>query len=170
LAVDANAMFSVADTVENTTGAPVTLFPYGLVARHGKPVTQGYFVLHEGLIGVIGSNGLQEYTYDNVEKEAVLGGSQRGKVWKDADQRVFLASPTSIGLPPIIPDQERKFEGRFSVNMSGNKTFQADYLGEGVTIAPGSQRQCQRRGCSPGPRKSPPSTATRRPRTSSAST
>jgi YidC/Oxa1 family membrane protein insertase len=137
ISVDANAMFSVTDTVENAGGTPVTLFPYGLVARHGKPVTQGYFVLHEGLIGVIGSNGLQEYTYDNVEKEAVLGGAQRGKVWKDATSG-FLGITDKYWAAAIIPDQERKFEGRFSVNMSGNKTFQADYLGEGVTIGPGA--------------------------------
>ncbi|MGL4438619.1 MAG: membrane protein insertase YidC [Bosea sp. (in: a-proteobacteria)] len=137
ISVDANAMFSVADTVENAGGAPITLFPYGLVARHGKPVTQGYFVLHEGLIGVIGSNGLQEYTYDNVEKEAVLGGAQRGKVWKDASSG-FLGITDKYWAAAIIPDQERKFEGRFSVNMSGNKTFQADYLGEAMTIAPGA--------------------------------
>lgn len=137
IGVDANAMFNIADTVENATGAPVTLFPYGLVARHGKPVTQGYFVLHEGLIGVLGNNGLQEYTYDNVEKEAVLGGSQRGKVWKDLTSG-FLGITDKYWAAAVIPDQERKFEGRYSVNMAGNRTFQADYLGEGVTIAPGS--------------------------------
>ena len=137
IGVDANAMFTVADTVENGTGAPVTLFPYGLVARHGKPVTQGYFVLHEGLIGVLGNNGLQEYTYDNVEKEAVLGGSQRGKVWKDLTSG-FLGITDKYWAAAVIPDQERKFEGRYSVNMAGSKTFQVDYLGEGVTIAPGT--------------------------------
>jgi YidC/Oxa1 family membrane protein insertase len=130
-------MFNITDTVENATGAPVTLFPYGLVARHGKPVTQGYFVLHEGLIGVLGNNGLQEYTYDNVEKEAVLGGSQRGKVWKDLTSG-FLGITDKYWAAAVIPDQERKFEGRYSVNMAGNKTFQVDYLGEGVTIAPGA--------------------------------
>jgi YidC/Oxa1 family membrane protein insertase len=137
IAVDANAMFFVTDTVENGTSAPLTLFPYGLVARHGKPVTQGYYVLHEGLIGVVGSNGLQEYTYDHVEKEGPLGGSQRGKVWKDATSG-FLGITDKYWAAAVIPDQERKFEGRFSVNVSGNKTFQADYLGEAITIAPGA--------------------------------
>jgi YidC/Oxa1 family membrane protein insertase len=137
ISVDANAMFTVADSVDNASGTPLVLFPYGLVARHGKPATQGYFVLHEGLIGVIGNNGLQEYTYDNVEKEAVLGGAQRGKVWKDVSTG-FLGITDKYWAAAVIPDQERKFEGRFSVNVSGNKTFQADYLGEAVTIAAGA--------------------------------
>jgi YidC/Oxa1 family membrane protein insertase len=55
--------------------------------RPGKPQTQGYYVLHEGLIGVLGGDGLQEYTYDKVGKEPAYGGgarvtaSPRTEVW-----------------------------------------------------------------------------------------
>ena len=37
IAVDANYMFTVTQSVENTTGAEVRLAPYGIVARHGTP-------------------------------------------------------------------------------------------------------------------------------------
>ncbi len=47
IAVDANYMFTVTDTVENGSGQPVTLFPYGLVSRHGTPTTAGFYILHE---------------------------------------------------------------------------------------------------------------------------
>jgi YidC/Oxa1 family membrane protein insertase len=144
VSVDDNAMFTIADTVENATGQPVTLFPYGLVARHGKPVTQGYFVLHEGLIGVLGDQGLQEYTYDNVLKEAVLGGAQRGKVWRDVTTG-FLGITDKYWAAAVIPDQGRKFEGRFSVNTTGLPTFQTDFLGEAVTIAAGASGQATSR-------------------------
>ena len=50
--VDAKYMFTVRQSVENTTGAPVALYPYGLVSRTGLPQTAGYYILHEGLIGV----------------------------------------------------------------------------------------------------------------------
>ena len=30
-------MFTVAQSVENSTGAEVRLAPYGIIARHGKP-------------------------------------------------------------------------------------------------------------------------------------
>jgi YidC/Oxa1 family membrane protein insertase len=137
ISIDDNAMFTIEDGVRNATAGPVTLFPYGLVARHGKPVTQGFFVLHEGLIGVLGSNGLQEYTYDNVLKETVLGGSQRGKVWRDLTSG-FVGITDKYWAAAVIPDQARKFEGRFSVNTTGTPTFQTDYLGEQVTIAAGA--------------------------------
>ncbi len=137
ISVDDNAMFTVQDSVLNTGSAPVTLFPYGLVARHGKPPTQGYFVLHEGLIGVLGDQGLQEYTYDNVLKEAVLGGTQRGKVWRDVTSG-FVGITDKYWAAAIVPEQGRKFEGRFSVNTAGTQTFQADYLGEAQAVAPGA--------------------------------
>ena len=67
-------MFTVKDAVENRGSSPVTLHPYGLVSRHGRPTTLGYYVLHEGLIGVLGDKGLQEYTYDAIDKEGAVPG------------------------------------------------------------------------------------------------
>lgn len=48
--VDADYMFTVTQSVENRTGAPVKLEPYGLVLRQGTPKTRSTYVLHEGLI------------------------------------------------------------------------------------------------------------------------
>ena len=63
ISVDDHYMFTIADEVENKTGHPVTLRPWGQVAELTEPKTLGYSVLHEGLIGVFGSNGLKEVTY-----------------------------------------------------------------------------------------------------------
>jgi len=54
IAVDERYLFTLKDEVANKSGNPVTLFPYALVSRHGTPKVQGYYILHEGLIGVIG--------------------------------------------------------------------------------------------------------------------
>src|SRR5918998_85640 len=56
ISVDARSMFTVKDTVENRTAAPVSLGSYGLVTRQGKPTTLGFHVLHEGLIGYLGGH------------------------------------------------------------------------------------------------------------------
>lgn len=50
IAVDDNFMFTVTDTVQNASGAAVTLQPYGIIARHGLPKMQNIFVVHEGAI------------------------------------------------------------------------------------------------------------------------
>ena len=39
-------------------GAAIVLYPYFLLSRHGTPKTQGFYILHEGPIGVLGDAGL----------------------------------------------------------------------------------------------------------------
>lgn len=84
VSIDDNAMFTIRDEVENKGSAAVNLFPYGQIVRQGKPTTLGYYVLHEGLVGNLGEQGLQEYTYDKLDKEPLLSPGTTGKVWKDA--------------------------------------------------------------------------------------
>src|SRR5256885_1751268 len=50
-AIDRNFMITVAQRVENTGSADVTLYPYGLISRSSTPQTLGYYILFEGLIG-----------------------------------------------------------------------------------------------------------------------
>ena len=52
ISVDDNYMFKIIDEVENKSAADVTLSPYARLYRFGTPHTQGYWILHEGLIGV----------------------------------------------------------------------------------------------------------------------
>ena len=85
ISVDDKFMFTVKDSVENRGTAPVTIHPYGLVSRHGTPTTLGYYVLHEGLIGVLGDQGLQEFTYAKLDKEAPVAGVEHGR--QDVGQR-----------------------------------------------------------------------------------
>ncbi|SFO31267.1 protein translocase subunit yidC [Roseovarius lutimaris] len=68
LSVDKDFMFSVHQSVENTGSAPVSLAPYGILARHGIPGDiKKFFILHEGLIAM--SDGeLSETDYDDVEE------------------------------------------------------------------------------------------------------
>ncbi|WP_332685504.1 membrane protein insertase YidC [Bosea sp. (in: a-proteobacteria)] len=139
ISVDANAMFSIRDEVENTGGAPVTLFPYGQVVRVGKPTTLGFYVLHEGMIGSLGEQGLQEYTYDAVDKEPALSPTTHGKSWKDAVGG-FVGITDKYWAAAVIPDQTRKYEGRYSsVQTGAQRTYQADFLGEALTVAPGAK-------------------------------
>ena len=67
IAVDEHYLFTVKDTIANNSGSPVTLFPYALISRHGVPMVQHRYILHEGLIGVMGDQGLQEMTYKKIE-------------------------------------------------------------------------------------------------------
>ena len=50
ISVDADFMFSVEQSVENTTATPVRLFPYAQIARHGEPDVENFFISHEGVV------------------------------------------------------------------------------------------------------------------------
>ncbi|CAN7622500.1 membrane protein insertase YidC [Bosea sp. LjRoot90] len=145
IAVDDNALFSIRDEVENKGTNAVSLYPYGQVVRVGKPTTLGYYVLHEGMIGSLGEQGLQEYTYDTVDKEPGLGSATHGKAWKDVVGG-FVGITDKYWAAAAIPDQGRKYEGRYSSVQTGSvRTYQADFLGEAVNVAPGASASASSR-------------------------
>ena len=54
LSVDQGFALTITDSVENNGEKPVTLNPFSLIRRYGNPTTAGYYILHEGLVGVVG--------------------------------------------------------------------------------------------------------------------
>ncbi|WP_375573319.1 membrane protein insertase YidC [Seohaeicola saemankumensis] len=53
IAIDANFMFTVTQSVENTGANSASMAPYGILARHGEPQgLKNFFILHEGLIAM----------------------------------------------------------------------------------------------------------------------
>ena len=65
IAVDGDYMFTVTQSVENTTGEAVRLAPYALIARHGEPETVNFFILHEGVVARTDGE-LSEIDYDDM--------------------------------------------------------------------------------------------------------
>ena len=129
ISVDDKYLFTVKEDVVNKGGSPVTLYPYGLISRHGTPKTAGYYILHEGLIGYM--NGLQEYTYKKMadEKKPVTFDTTNG--WLGITDKYWAAT--------LLPDPKAHLKARFSTGKIGaTETFQTDYLLNAQTVAPGS--------------------------------
>ena len=130
ISVDDKYLFTLKDEVTNKGTAPVTLYPYGLVSRHGTPKTLGYYILHEGLIGVLGADGLQEVTYKSIDEKKALNFSVTD-AWLGITDKYWAAT--------LLPDVKTHVQARFSAGSVGNvKTYQADYLLDTVTVAPGA--------------------------------
>ncbi|MDJ1157694.1 membrane protein insertase YidC [Chelatococcus sp. SYSU_G07232] len=145
VSVDDNAMFTVKDMVENKGSQPVTLHPYGLVSRYGKPATQGFYILHEGLVGVLGDKGLQEVKYDSLDKDPVLNGNVRGQVY-DGATGGFVGITDKYWATAVIPDQATPYKGRFTVTQgAAGKIYQSDILGDARTVAPGASAEATTR-------------------------
>ena len=69
IAIDYRYLFTIKDDVSNVGNAQVTLYPFALISRHGTPQVAGYYILHEGLIGYLGDQGLQEYSYKKIRAQ-----------------------------------------------------------------------------------------------------
>ena len=138
ISVDDQYMFTVTDGVRNAGAAEVSLFPYAIVYRRGKPQTSGYAVLHEGFVGIVGDSRVQEYTYDSIEKETKATHLMEGAGgWLGFTDKYWAAV--------VIPDQSRNFKGRFSSTSDGVKAYQSDALLDAVTVAPGASVETQTR-------------------------
>jgi hypothetical protein len=93
--LDDNFMFKVTQRVENGSGQTVTLFPYGLIARHGTPHLLNYYILHEGLLGVLDGKLIDNISYKDIREKKQINYDQRP-------------------LQPYAPRHDRSLSGRLS--------------------------------------------------------
>jgi YidC/Oxa1 family membrane protein insertase len=130
IAVDDKYLFTAKDEVVNKGAAPVTLVPYAFIRRHGTPKTEGYYILHEGYLGVFGDQGLKEDSYKNLEeKKEIRFKATNG--WLGFTDKYWAAT--------LLPDTNAALNATYSANAAANpKTYQTDYLLDAQTIAPGA--------------------------------
>ena len=129
IALDDKYMFTIGDTVANTGSDAVSLYPYALVSRHETPHVQGFYILHEGLIGVVDDGGLEEISYAHAaENPPATFKSQHG----------WLGITDKYWATVVIPEQGKEFDAKFSGTQSeGRDRFQTDYLMAPLTIPAG---------------------------------
>jgi len=137
ISVDDKYLFTIKDEVVNKSADAVSLYPFALISRHGTPTTLGYYILHEGLIGVLGNDGLQEYTYKKMaDKKLVSFDVTDG--WLGFTDKYWAAT--------LVPDTSAHLKARFSTGKLGNlETYQTDYLLDAKTVAPGASASADAR-------------------------
>ncbi len=137
IALDEHFLFTVSDRVRNKGGETVTLYPFGFVARHGKPQTQDTYVLHEGPIGVLDGT-LKEEKYKTLMEERKIALDSVGG-WIGITDKYWLVS--------LLPPQDEKITASFSfdpfaVPTEGHEgVFQTDFRGTPVSLAPGASAE-----------------------------
>jgi YidC/Oxa1 family membrane protein insertase len=147
ISVDDKFMFTVKDAVENRGSAPVTVQPFGLVSRHGMPVTLGYYVLHEGMIGVLGDEGLKEVKYADLDKaDPVSGSNTAGQLWNSVTGG-FVGITDKYWAAAVIPDQAQPYQGSFTSQQgqTADRTYQATVAGTAQTLQPGATTEVTQR-------------------------
>ncbi|MDP1732382.1 MAG: membrane protein insertase YidC [Devosia sp.] len=125
-AVDKHYMFTVTQSVENQTASDVALFPYSRVARHGTPKTANFFILHEGPLGVLGSQNLVELSYPDLAKEAQKDVESTGG-WLGFTDKYWAAA--------ILPEPGAPISARFSHSKPGTlDIYQTSFVGKSPVV------------------------------------
>lgn len=127
-ALDENYMISLTQRVKNGTGSDITLTPYGLLSRTGTPDILGFYILHEGLIGVM-NEVLEEVDYEDVRDGEVTEITTTGG-WLGITDKYWLAA--------LIPNQTEPVKTRFIAGKRGPlDLYQSDYLAQPRSVPAG---------------------------------
>jgi YidC/Oxa1 family membrane protein insertase len=139
ISIDDKYMLTVDDKATNKGTAPVTLYGYALISRHGTPEVSGYAIRHEGPMGVLGDKCLRQDSF-SLSTEC---HEESYKTLEDKKSLTFKVSNAWFGFTDtywaatLIPETKAQIEVHFSSGALGTlKTYQSDYLGEAQTAQP----------------------------------
>jgi YidC/Oxa1 family membrane protein insertase len=146
ISVDADAMFTVADTVRNQGGAAVALAPYASVQRQGIP-TEGPHglgktqIVYEGGIGVLGGiDGVKDGKY-LLQDQAKYPKWKKDKPLQNdlASKGGWIGMTDKYWLAALIPEQSEMIKGRFQVKpVSGVDVYESAFTGAPQSLAAGA--------------------------------
>ncbi|MEM7225731.1 MAG: membrane protein insertase YidC [Pseudomonadota bacterium] len=129
IALDENYMFTVTQRVVNNGAQSISLSPYGLISRTGHPDILGFYILHEGLIGVF-NDALEEIDYSDVEDTGTMAFNSAGG---------WLGITDKYWMVVLAPDQQKTIDARFvHTAPAGQNKYQADFLYPGTAIPAGA--------------------------------
>jgi len=137
ISIDDDYLFTVAQTVENTTAAAVRLQPYGIVARHTEPDTIGFFILHEGIVGMKDGE-LIEVDYDAMtEFDVVEREAARADV-REVTANGWLGFTDKNWMTTLMPQPGQGFTA-VSKYVPSADIYQTEIRLPTVTVEPGQQ-------------------------------
>ena len=121
--IDNQYLFKITESIKNNSKNKVDLFHYSQITRKEKPSVQDFYILHEGLVGVI-DESLQEQKYDDIkEKNEKYQGTEG---WVGITDKYWLTA--------IVPQKKEAFNAEFTFNDS----YKANYiLTNPTSIEPG---------------------------------
>ena len=133
-AVDGDYMFTLTQGVTNSTGAAVALHPFARMHRNYQPQTSGYYILHEGPLGVLGGH-LQDPSYATVKDDAA---KHNGIAQTEQTTGGWLGVTDKYWLTAVIPDQAMPVTADFRHTKAPNGPdhYEADYASTAPLVVP----------------------------------
>ncbi|OIP87243.1 MAG: membrane protein insertase YidC [Rhodobacterales bacterium CG2_30_65_12] len=137
IAVDDKYMFTVTQSVENTSDTAQRLAPYGVIARHGKPTNlTGFYILHEGVIRQADSE-LGEIKYDDVADLEVDPREGSAAETVAITQNGWIGFTDHYWMTVLVPEAGQPFTSVVK-HAAGSDIYQTEVRLPTVEVAPGS--------------------------------
>ena len=129
IAIDEKYLFTVTQSVENTTTGDVALYPFSRVVRQGTPHVANFFVQHEGPLGVLGTNNLVSKKYTDVQHDGQNDWTSATGGWVGIGDKYWA---TAIISPPSTP-----LNARFSASKQGTTDiYQTSFVESTPVVVP----------------------------------
>ena len=135
IAVDADYMFTVTQSVENPTDTARRAAPYGIVARHGLPDVKHFFVLHEGVVAMADGT-LNEVKYNKMQDfdfDPALGAQVKTI---DGVERGWIGFTDKYWMTTLIPEDGQGVK-QVMLYQPGAEIYQTQTVYPTEEIAPG---------------------------------
>ena len=103
IVIDDKYLFKINQEVENKSSKKIELYPYAQITRNKKPKDlKGFYILHEGFIGVLDKE-LKEDDYDDIEEEKIVREANEG--WIGITDKYWMTA--------LVPETGEKFKSTF---------------------------------------------------------
>ncbi|HIP24365.1 MAG TPA: membrane protein insertase YidC [Rhodobacteraceae bacterium] len=134
ISVDDQYMFDIQQRVENNSGSAVRLAPYGIIAHHGEPETEGFYLSHEGLVRV--SDGeLEELDYGDMPDFDVVPGDGNVEI-VEVQENGWIGFTAKYWMTTMVPAAGTAFNS-VAKYTAANNTYQADMRLPAMDVAAG---------------------------------
>ena len=114
VSLDDKFLFKIKQEVQNNTKKDLELYPYAQITRNKKPDdVQGFYILHEGFIGVFDGE-LKEDGYDDIKEKKISRNADNG--WLGITDKYWMTA--------VVPPKDENFKSTFLFK----DTFKANYI------------------------------------------
>jgi YidC/Oxa1 family membrane protein insertase len=135
LGLDREYMFTIEQKVTNNGAEALNLFPFARIRRDYTPQTDGYYILHEGLLGVLDGK-LKEMKYSDVKSD---GEKKAGLAFDVTTTGGWAGITDKYWLTALVPDQSVPVVAAYRHVADGGDRYQVDLLAKDAqAVAPGA--------------------------------
>ena len=112
ISIDNQYLFTIDQSIINNSEKTYNFYPYGQVIRNTAPQVLGFYILHEGLIGVF-NDQLVEKDYEDIEDKKYSINADSG--WVGITDKYFAVT--------IVPEANKEFRSDFDYKKKYRASF-----------------------------------------------